>query len=292
MSRAKVSMRAEGRVDTSKFGDQHNVDIDASELKELISETSFEDGCSLTRDVTKPYKGAYDEYVWDQDAIQPKFLDMCTKLIRSIFGIKKEVDRFTYKIFPPAKKVSKKSVEIKRLNMSNITSAGGRIFITVGSDEVLIITASGGGQKGTGKILLSRTKKGNALMIPFMLTLGADITWDNNDTSPALEPPKRGAMSGSIRKFPKSRYMIVIDCIGNTEIVTKTLASVAGIDLSANKEEVPDSSIDACAAAAAVGRVSSTSEVVEDDDDDISQIAQLASKPSEDILETARNTLD
>ena len=199
-----------------------------------------------------PYKGEFGEIIWDHpDPTQlPEFLNGLTEQIRAVFGLKREVKSFLIRIFPPpsaeeARKNPNKITEIKRVEQ-HLSMQVTRLFIAVGSTENLHLTVSAGGKNKASEGTVVRS--GQGCHINFGFVGNTDVSWNNKTFYPI--PARKGWRTTTMKKTPTSRYMIVVDCINDMNVVFQAIKkdiAAASVGDSAKEERIRATLADAFA---------------------------------------------
>ena len=296
MSRAKVIVKQQGMIDTKSFGTKRKIDIDRNELDVWCSDikgrqppTTAEE--SLIDDSDIPYVGEQGELIWESKNKQPEYIKDICNVVRSMFSLGKEVKSFSVRIFKPPTKINHKHiVKVEKVPYELAMVIGSRIIITVGSDEMIDLFASSGqkGQpSGGGQIKLN---DGYGLMTPIGLAAGVDFSWHNGSMSEG-EAPRKGFRPVKVKKNPLNRYMIVVDCINDENVLMDAIKGQAKSATGGNQKNADMlasqmakvmniSDVDAVAAAAA-----GKSYVLEQHDSEVPNLVDLvAQKQSGEIL--------
>jgi hypothetical protein len=217
MSRVKVISRNQNKINLRDFGTQRNVDIDYDEFVRFI-ESLYPEDIEI---------GDSGEIIWTDDKL-PEFIKDICQMSKAIFSLKKEIKGFTVRVFkPPTKTDHKKITTIARVPQEQAMTVGARIIIPLGTCEdfsIFVSTGQSVSQSGSGSLRLS-DKWG--LMTPIGLAAGADFTF--NDGIEGKIEARTGFRTMSFRKNPLKRYVLVIDCINDMEVLLKAVKDEAKV---------------------------------------------------------------
>ena len=263
---ARVITKSEGRLDMANIGVRRKVEINQKELASFYQEhlktavpiESIDPETEASKFLV--FKGKQNELIWEASVPQPEFLTDITTELRAVFSLKKEIKDFSVRIFPPATVASSKVTTIVKVPMELAIVITSRIIVTIGSDEMLELYANTG-QKGapSGKGSF-KLQNGWAYMTPMCAASGIDFSWD--DSTSISEAPRKGFRAKPSGKYPTRRYMLVIDCLSDQEVMMEAIKGKAK-SMTANSQDAAkvtsilsdalnmDRNIDAVAAAAA-----------------------------------------
>lgn len=166
-------------------------------------------------------RGSSGEITFLPKSEPPPFIATTIRQCKALFNIKEEVESIQVTVYPCADSVGKTEHTIKKTNM-NIAS---RVVICVGHREVFTINVTGGGFRGSGKLL---TSNGDAFQIIMGACAVSDLIYD--DTEHIMMAPKPGWKTRHYPKNPLQRYVIVIDGVVDANVLVKSIKKELGTE--------------------------------------------------------------
>ena len=184
------------------------------------------DAADINRDI--PIRGDDGELIYMANGRLPAILDKIVKLTLKTFNMKKEVDNWSVRVFPPATKVDNKtSVSMGKANMS----VAKRVIAVFGTKEIAEIYAKVQGKEGTGKVLVFPEE---CFDLQFSVAPHIEVSFNNGKGK--MTDAKKGWRQARIDTDPCHRIIVCIDFFVNTQILMDTINREAK-DISKGNEE-------------------------------------------------------
>jgi hypothetical protein len=166
-----------------------------------------------------PFRGEENELIYMAGGKLPVVLKKIVDMILNTLNMKKEIDNWAVRVFPPAEKVNNQT----SINMGKASlSVAKRVIAVFGTVEIADINAKVQGREGTGKVLLFNEE---CFELQFSVAPHIEISFSN--AAGKVGEQKKGWRNNKIKTDPTRRIVVAVDFFVNTEILVNTIKKEA-----------------------------------------------------------------